>query len=168
MNRWWRRVLAVLTIGGGFMGVITNIGIMADLRSKTAGALILYSVVALLYGYGIVLGVRLAEKTRIDWQIIIFYLIQIPWFASPEFSYHFSSGVHAVVGFVQGHFDTSFHAGTQWQFTIHKMLPWMFGVNLFALVAVVTLIWGKRRQRKEPDRSARSERIRPPTTSPRR
>jgi len=59
MNVWFRRLLLILTIGGGFVGVARTIQFFSHVDKVIAYVVLLAFVC--LYGYGIFLGVKLSE-----------------------------------------------------------------------------------------------------------
>jgi hypothetical protein len=59
MNAWFRRLLLVLTIGGGFIGVAFTTQFFSQV-DKVIAYVVLLAFIA-LYGYGIFIGVKLSE-----------------------------------------------------------------------------------------------------------
>src|SRR3954463_12097227 len=99
MNRWLRRIIVVTTVGGGFGGIIVTLESLSKIQGKSPLSIAICCAVGLVYMVGIVLGVRFAERERVTWPLIIFYLVQVPWFASPSFGYHLTCACHLVVGY---------------------------------------------------------------------
>jgi hypothetical protein len=57
MNVWFRRLLLILTIGGGFIGVALTIPFFAQADKVIAYAMLLLFIG--LYTYGIFVGIKL-------------------------------------------------------------------------------------------------------------
>jgi len=65
MNAWFRRLLLILTIGGGFVGITVTIQFF--LHANKVIAYILTLVFLGLYGYGIFVGFKLSEGDGKQW-----------------------------------------------------------------------------------------------------
>ena len=147
MPIWWRRILAIATLGGGFTGVVITLAAIFSAEEKPLLGTALAVLVTLFYAYGVALGLALAEGRNPRKQLSIYYGLQIPIFASPDFAYHFFSGFYLCVVVSGGQFGANFQLGSEWVLTFHQMLPWTVGINLFAL-AVVVMLFARRSQKK--------------------
>ena len=139
MNVWLRRFLVVLTVGGGFAGLVLTLqGIFVAQKpfwATYAIGLIFFA----LYAYGIFIGIFLSEGREPIWQLLFYFALQIPFISSPLFAYRFCAGLQvtvAVIGIGLG-WDARF--GSEWQFAILSSAPLGFGVNLVALMIVFVL-----------------------------
>ena len=154
MSTWWRRILAIVTLGGGFTGVVITLAILFSAQERTLPLVGLCILVTLLYSYGCFLGLALAEGRILKKQLGIYYGIQIPIFNSPQFAYHFISGFHLSLAYSGGQFGATFRLGSEWVLSVNQMQPWAGGINLFATAVVVSLF--RRRSTKTLEKSERS------------
>lgn len=139
MNRWMRRLHLLLTIGGGFAGVV--ITLQAFFASKEANPVFyaLLGAFVCLYGYGVFAGLRFAEAPEEKKHLVIFYWLQVPWISSPIIAYRFATGFHLSGAIIGGQLAGFFRIGSDWQFSLLQSAPWGIGLNVFALVmAIVT------------------------------
>jgi hypothetical protein len=154
MPIWWRRILAITTLGGGFTGVVITLAVIFSAEEKPLVGTALAVFATLFYAYGTALGLALAEGRNPRKQLLIYYGFQIPIFGSPDFAYHFFSGFYLCVVVSGGQFGANFQLGSEWALTFHQMSPWTLGINLFGLAVVITLLI--RRPRKKPEQAERS------------
>src|SRR5438552_11235354 len=85
MNVWFRRLLLILTIGGGFVGVARTIQFFSHVDKVIAYVVLLAFVC--LYGYGIFLGVKLSEGPAPLRHLRVYFGLQIPFISSPIVAY---------------------------------------------------------------------------------
>lgn len=156
-----RGFLVWLVIIASGVGGVIGIGVIAWLlmENNSLFALIMIPFM-LLYGFGVYTGVQLfrdvsARNLRLARR---FWLVQIPTFSVPWFSYYFGAGVLLLLQwfppagfnlfwFIGSNFNMDFRFGGA------EPLQWMFGINVVAL-----LIWkalGRRMEaiEKEDDAS---------------
>jgi hypothetical protein len=147
MNTWMRRLHLVLTVGGGFAGII--ITLQAFFASKEANPMfyaLLFAFVC-LYGFGVFAGLRFAETPQEKKWLAIFYWLQVPWISSPLVAYRFASGFHISGAVIGSQLSGFFRIGSDWQFSFFQSAPWGVGLNVFALImAIITM-------KKEPNQA---------------
>jgi formate/nitrite transporter FocA (FNT family) len=87
MNCWLRRLIAVIQIGGGFMGIIITLQALAN-GDKDSLYITSNIVFAMFFVLGIAAGAALLESAPLGLFLSkIFQLIQIPVISSPFFQY---------------------------------------------------------------------------------
>ena len=125
----------VLTIGGGFAGVVVSLGTVSDSFRQSLLEGLLNVVVVLYFIYAIVIGIRLAEDRASRRSLFWLYGVQVPVLSGPVIAYHLGLGAHvSVVALVGGSFDLSWWFGGQYNISIHDGDPlWGVGVNFVAL-----------------------------------
>jgi hypothetical protein len=137
MNVWFRRLLLILTIGGGFVGVTLTVQFFAQADKVIAYAILLAFVG--LYAYGIFVGLKLSEGPPPLNHLRLYFALQIPFISSPLIAYRFCSGLQVTVAIIQPGLRWDCYLGSQWQFAILSSAPWGCGVNFVALVIVFLL-----------------------------
>jgi len=163
-NIWWRRFNIVMTVGGGFIGLIVAMPDFVALRELTLTKCVVYAVFMALYCYGIFVGLRLGEGKESDAHLAAYYCLQVPFISSPLASYHFTSGFYVAAGIIGGGINASFRLGSEWHVSFLQPAPWGIGVNFFALAIVLILILKKR-----PDRPVEipvTHDLQPPADAP--
>jgi hypothetical protein len=140
MNVWFRRLLLILTIGGGFLGVAITTQFFPQ-ANKVIVYIMLLAFVG-LYGYGIFVGLRLSEGFAPLQHLRVYFGLQIPFISSPLIAYHFCSGLQATIAIIQPGLTWGFRLGSEWQFSILSSAPWGFGINFVAL-AIVCLLYSR-------------------------
>lgn len=142
MKTWQRRVLGILALGGGFLGVVMI------LTQILAGALSVAQVVlaapfVALYGWGTWCGLLLIEEApgalrKNRW----FWTIQVPYFVTPIVTYLFYAGATGILAYNLGQTRIKLTAflGSQFQFHLNHGTTWELGINVFAL-GVAAWIW---------------------------
>ena len=145
-----RRLHIVLTIGGGFVGVVVTL--QAFFAAKESNPMFYALLVTFigLFAYGIYAGLRFADNPSDTKHLIAFYWLQVPWLSSPLLAYRFASGFHVTGGFVDSKLSMLFRIGSDWQFSTAKPAPWGLGINVFALVVVILLMRKKPNKAPEP------------------
>jgi hypothetical protein len=137
MNVWFRRLLLVLTIGGGFVGLILTMPFFSS-ADKVVAYLMLLAFIG-LYGYGIFAGFKLSEDSASLKHLRLYFSLQIPFISSPLIAYRFCSGFQATVAIIEPGLKWDFRLGSEWQFAILTSHPWGCGVNFVALIVVFLL-----------------------------
>ena len=117
MNVWFRRLLLILTIGGGFVGVARTIQFFSHVDKVIAYVVLLAFVC--LYGYGIFLGVKLSEGPAPLRHLRVYFGLQIPFISSPIVAYRFATGFQTTIAITQSGlgWDVRF-LGSEGQFAI--------------------------------------------------
>lgn len=151
MNPGMRRLHLLLTIGGGFAGII--ITLEAFFASKEANPLFYALLLAFvcLYGYGVFAGLRFAEAPEENKHLAVFYWLQVPWISSPIFAYRFASGFHVSGAIIGSQLSGFFRVGSDWQFSMLQSAPWGIGLNVFALVMAVVTMKKKKESIQAPE-----------------
>jgi hypothetical protein len=72
MNIWFRRFLVVLTVGGGFLGVVIGADTLFAAKNTPAFGYAMIALVTALYSYGIFAGIRLSEDASHYGHVLIF------------------------------------------------------------------------------------------------
>ncbi len=141
MNVWFRRLLLILTIGGGFVGVARTIQFFSHVDKVIAYVVLLAFVC--LYGYGIFLGVKLSEGPAPPRHLRVYFGLQIPFISSPIVAYRFATGFQTTIAITQSGlgWDVRF-LGSEGQFAILSQEPWGVGINVIAL-AIVFLLYSR-------------------------
>jgi hypothetical protein len=140
MNIWFRRFLVVLTIGGGFLGVVILVDTLFAAQNTPVFAYAIFAVLIAFYTYGIFAGIRLSEDARHYGHVLFFYALQVPFFSSPILLYRFACGFHATIWVVGFSFGWMFRLGSDCQLAILQPNSWGAGVNLFAAAILFALV----------------------------
>ena len=140
MNVWFRRLLLVLTIGGGFLGIAVTIQFFAQ-TDKVVGYIMLLAFIG-LYAYGVLVGLKLSEGPPPLKHLRLYFGVQIPFISSPVVVYRFCSGLQATVAIAQSGLTWDCRLGTEWQFAIFSSAVWGCGINFVALV-IVSLLYSR-------------------------
>jgi hypothetical protein len=137
MNVWFRRLLLILTIGGGFLGLALTIELFHQANKAVLYIMLLGFVC--LYGYGIFAGLKLSDGAAPLGHLRLYFALQIPFISSPVIAYHFCSGLQATIAIVQPGLTWGFRLGSEWQFALLSSAPWGIGINFIALAIVCLL-----------------------------
>jgi hypothetical protein len=140
VNSWLRRLLIILTVGGGFTGVAFTVQFFAK-TDKAFGYLILVGFIV-LYGWGVFIGIKLSEGPAPLGHLRAYFAFQIPFILSPIYVYRFCSGFHFTIALIQSGLQWDFRLGSEMQFAFLSQAPWGFGINLFA-VAIIVLLYSR-------------------------
>lgn len=147
MKVWFRWLLLVLTIGGGFMGLA--IAVQAMFAQDASGFFYyLFCCVAIgLYCFVIVSGLLFAENSRCITPMRVGFALQVPWVSSPILVYGFGVGCRITtgLGLLDGRFSATFRFGSDFDLFIFGHHPWFVGINVFAVLMLVSLaVYGRR------------------------
>jgi hypothetical protein len=140
MNAWLRRLLLVLTIGGGFVGVLLTIPFLAQADKVIAYVMVIAFVA--LYGYGIFLGLKLSEGVAPLRALRVYFALQIPFISSPLVAYRFSTGFQTTIAIGQSRLAVDWRLGSEGQFALFSSAPLGIGLNIVAL-AIVLLLYSR-------------------------
>lgn len=142
MQLWQRRVVGILGIGGGAIGVAGALEILVQQRNPIAWLFSLGFVA--LYAWGAWCGVRMLEKhAGAERSNLTYWLLQVPVLTSPVLGYFFASGFHLTVAvqLVPLKVNASFLLGSTFNYSlIQSGTPVSLGVNVFAL-SVAAWLW---------------------------
>lgn len=128
MDAWFRRLLLILTIGGGFMGVTITTQFFPQANKVIVYIMLLVFVG--LYGYGIFVGLKLSEASAPLRHLRLYFGLQIPLISSPVIAYRFCSGLQATIAIIQPGLRWDCRLGSEWQFSILSSAPWGVGIKL--------------------------------------
>lgn len=145
MKTWQRRILGILTLGGGAVGFTVAASLLTTLSGMNA---VLCVAIIALYAWGVWCGIKMLE-CQPGWEgpAIGYWMAQIPAFGSPLLGYFVSSGFHVTttMQFSPWQFDINFLVGSTFSYSfMHPEQPWLVGVNLFALAVVMWLMRSRR------------------------
>jgi len=131
----------VLEIGGGFAGI----SILAASQQWSSGVptqvWVLSGLFGLLFFFGIVAGLALAESRRLGTALSAVYQgLQIPVVSSPALTYSFFSGIELRVGWWRNRPVCLTGLGARCTFFLTHSYPWGIGVNVLALGLFVYLL----------------------------
>ncbi|WP_404465951.1 hypothetical protein LG331_06475 [Vreelandella aquamarina] len=136
MRDWQRRVLGVITIAGGGVGISST---MPYMMVSTYALDWLFCIgFVLLFSWGIWCGIQLLEKhpnaVRANFK---FWLVQVPVFNTPVLGYFFASGAYLSVWVgldsISYNYNAMLGSGFQYSF-LNDKLPTLAGVNVLALI----------------------------------
>ena len=134
MKPWLRRMVGVLTLGGGFLGMVIGLTSLigdANFVSKVIG----FSFFA-LYAWGVWCGVRVLENSADSLSPIrVYWLLQIPYFSSPVLGFHFFGGAWILTALqtADPEFLWALQFGNHFSGTLLQPAPLGIGVNLVAI-----------------------------------
>jgi hypothetical protein len=157
MNVWFRRFLVVLTVGGGFLGVVISTDTLFAAKNTPGFGYAMIALFIALYIYGIFAGIRLSENASHYGHVLFFYALQVPFISSPILLYRFACGFHATIWVVGFSVGWMFRLGSDCQLAILQQNSWGGGVNLFAaaiLFALVVHFFSDEHKATAPGRSA--------------
>jgi len=141
MKLWQRRLLGLLAIGGGVLGVTVAIPLVA--QATRVIEWVIFILFVGVYAWGVWGGLILIEgRPRAERINRWFWLIQIPAFTTPAIGYSLSCGFHFVVSLTFSPFKlgVSSYLGSSYNFQLlQDDQPFSIGVNLFALVVFLWL-----------------------------
>lgn len=151
MKLWLRRLHLVLTIGGGFAGMVITLQAIFTAKGANPMFYVVLGTFVCLYGYGVFAGVRFAETPGDKTHLAIFYWLQVLWISSPLIVYRFASGFHVSGAILGGQLAGFLRVGSDWQFSLLKAAPWGIRLNVFALVMAISAM-RKDKPDKTPDK----------------
>ncbi len=138
---WGTRVIGVLQIGGGFLGLTTTLELLVTREHSLATAIVTLVIMG-VFVFGILAGLALLERRRFGIRgSQMFQLIQIPILASSLLVYRLSAGLLIGVGIGGRETQLAFvsRLGTDWELYVGADRPWLVGINLAAVAALVFL-----------------------------
>lgn len=142
MKRWERRVLGLLAVGGGFVGV-TIAGAALLGTGNWVGRLLVIPFLA-LYLWGTWCGLLLLEDDPRSIRLNAWlWAFQIPYFMSPVFGYAFSSGslFYVTLWPMEAAFGALYRFGSQFEYSLLESdRPLIVGVNIVAIGAFGLLL----------------------------
>jgi ABC-type xylose transport system permease subunit len=143
MKIWERRVVATITLGGSYLGLVLWATLVAG-PAPWLAKLVSFPFM-LLYAWGVYCGVQLMEGQGKGLASAAWYwLIQVPSFTSPLLGYLFTSGAYALVSYTPSTAGLTylFIFGSKFEYSLLQPdKPFSFGINLFALLVAGLLFW---------------------------
>jgi hypothetical protein len=133
-------LLLILTIGGGFVGLLLTAPFFFHV-DKVVAYIALLAFVG-LYGWGIFLGVRLSEGSASLRDLRFYFALQIPFISSPVIEYRFATGFQVTIAMIQSGLRCDWRLGSEGQLGISSQAPWGIGINIVA-VAIVLLLYSR-------------------------
>jgi len=137
MNIWTKRVLIVLSVGGGFLGAV----LMTSLFPQAQGRVVTYMLIVAMMAvflFGVFCGLRFIEDEAKGLRLLRwFYGIQIPLISSPIFAYQLSSGAAFNVSLGSWKINLFWRLGSEMGLWFLQDRPWGIGVNIFALAVFI-------------------------------
>lgn len=135
MNKLHRRIIGVLSIGGGFLGISLCI---AQLFTTVHFLNYLFiPIFVALFFFGITSGLNLIENESVVSikQNQLFWFIQIPILMSPVFGYQFASGLILNLWFSKAKgLEFYMSIGSSFRYSLFQsQQPYIIGINLIAL-----------------------------------
>ena len=136
--------MGVFTLGGSSIG-LAAIASEISFSQMAAMSLVLFALFAVLFCFGIAVGVLIIEETRDALSLALpFWLAQIPVFQSPWLSYALYTGAKFTILFesdIDIHFEWA--GGSYFNFYLFPGASGAIGVNIVAIV-VSYWIWKNR------------------------
>ncbi len=148
MNRWMRRILAVLQVGGGAVGLVFLTMSRPWTRELSRGFWFLLALYVCVFLFAIAAGLLLAEATRrgVRWSAVC-QAIQIPTIVSSVLTYRFCFGACVTVGSFGTNWVAEPAIGTTSMLSIGQLVPVSplmttpgWGITLVALTAFLYLL----------------------------
>jgi hypothetical protein len=149
MNRWVRRIVAVLEIGGGFMGIMALWQAKLWVKDASSAVLTLSLTLAILLVFlclgllGIAAGLLVAENRRLGlWLSLLYQAVQIPVILSAAVIYQYLPGLQVVAGHFGDSASVFLQCQSKFAFFIGRPPDASgCGLNLSALFFFLYLAW---------------------------
>jgi len=146
--RWGARLLVVLLVVGGLLGIAAAIPLIQNFARQGEQLRIIVPALSIpVFGWCIWTGINLWRglASGYRWATILFAL-QIPAVCISRVTYEFSTGFSARVLFGNSTRQFGANIGSSLNFLISpEPLGWMLGINLIAVAAVAYLLIASRR-----------------------
>jgi hypothetical protein len=147
MKTWLRMTVVLMTVGGGFAGVLITANQLFHLEGHGVAYAILVSIFFLLYAFVATSGLMFVHDPRRTRPVLVALALQIPWVSGPIFAYQFASGLFAAMtvgtpeeaGRMNLHFGLNAQIGSQFSVAGFQEIPWSLGVNLIPFLIFVLL-----------------------------
>lgn len=156
MDRWIKRLIAVLEIGGGFMGITIMLLSHRWNMNVPVHVWILFVWFTFLFLFGIVSGLALLEKPQLGSALsAVYQAFQIPIVSSPLVTYELLSGLQLGFGWLYGRPAVVFEFGARSTLVFWKHTDqWLIGINMLALFFLVYLLFQLRPKVKATEPSS--------------
>lgn len=140
------RVLALLLMAGGLLGVGLSAVMSARFLRMHWVYGVLFAALLLLFAWTALAGFRLWRGEPRGWKsATILFAMQVPILTVPGLSYEYYTGL--ALRLVGGHVDKALtlSLGSNGNFYLDTRIhDWVYGINLFGLVATVYLLTRRR------------------------
>lgn len=137
MNLWTKRLLILLSVGGGYCGLVFMFLLFPQVNGRIVGYLLVSAMMA-TFAFGIFSGLKFIEDEAKGLRLLRwFFAIQIPIVSSPVFAYQLSSGAAANLSFIGSNLAAFGRFGSEMGVWILQDRPWGLGLNVFALVMFI-------------------------------
>ena len=138
-NAWFRRLLILLTIGGGFVGIVVMAQALPSAWQSGWISVGIACVFIALNSYGVALGFCVAEGRYPAGQLIVFFLLQIPIMQLPLIGYQFATGLQVIAGVFSWRLAFGLVGGSTAQLMLGPAGPYGVGINVAAALLVLAL-----------------------------
>lgn len=150
MKTWLRLLLILITVGGGFTGVVLSLQLVGEAKDQGAFQVVVALAFVGMYAFVTGSGLLLAHDPKRTRPVLVSLALQLPWVSCPVFVYEFAAGMHAA--FTLGTPDDSDRIGLHlgwnllvgshclFRFADYQEVPWTFGVNLVPLILMTLML----------------------------
>ena len=146
MKAWLRLTLVVVSVGGGFVGVVSAANLFFSLDGHPPLYVAMVVFIFILYTFVIGSGLVFVYDPRRTRLLQIALLLQTPWISSPILLYNFGCALFSVVraeapgaGHIGLHFWWIAQLGSIANISLSQQNAWSLGVNLFAGLLFILL-----------------------------
>jgi hypothetical protein len=147
MNKWIKRLLVVLQIGGGFAGLVVIAQLVIMNAEITAISVMGNVIFGIIFFFGIVAGLVLIEDEKLGIVLSqIFQATQIPLLSSPIIVYRLICGFGVAVFWQGARAGFNYWFGCHYAFFLFDNAAWGIGVNIVALVLFIYLVRLRKRK----------------------
>jgi hypothetical protein len=138
-NPWFRRLLILLTVGGGFTGITVMAQALPFAWRSGWISIGIACIFIALNCYGVALGFRVAEGRFPAWQLTLFFLLQLPVLQLPVIGYQFATGLQVVAGVFGWQITWGLIVGSSCHLALGPNGPYGVGINVAAALLVLAL-----------------------------
>ncbi len=141
IHKWLKRLISVLEIGGGFLGLVICLSTLFS-SSGSLPEVVVSLVFSGVFIFGIIAGVCLIEDRKSGTILsLLFQAIQIFRLSSGLITFSFGSGFVFSLVIVNGQFNLEFNLGSQFFLSLFQdNAPFGFGINLISLFFFLYLL----------------------------
>lgn len=144
MRTWLRLTLVVLTVGGGFCGLM----VLSDPRTlgiASGSPLVLdaiYAALAAFHLFVLISGLLLVCNPKWRWPVVIALAVQVPVFFSSSLTFQMADGAYAAIGLTDpGVIFLTYRVGTQCHLSYAQTTPWAIGTNVIPIILLGAIWW---------------------------
>jgi hypothetical protein len=140
MNKWLKNTVILFQVGGGLLG-LGLIGRAILTEQLTQSSVVIHAGFFFIFSFGIVAGISLIKNQNMGLLLsTIFQAIQIPTILTSTISYNMFSGAIFNIYRHETGYGSNFYFGSRYYFNLNSDTPWLFGINVIALILFVLLI----------------------------